>query len=173
MKTLYLLRHAKSSHTKSSGRDTSLTDFDRPLKKKGQLQADQLSDHFSALIPPPTQVLCSPALRTRETLHYFLEQWPLPKPAISYAKELYLADRDTYFSFVQDLPDKSDIALLVGHNPGLSDFARKLFRPETEELADLKPCAFLQVDFDVEQWREVTPHTGLRKLLMRPNDLEG
>jgi phosphohistidine phosphatase len=167
MKTLYLLRHAKSSW-----RDSSLADFERPLKKKGQFQADQLSDHLSSLLPPPTRVLCSPALRTRETLHYFLEQWPLPKSAISYPDDLYLADRETLFRLIQALPKKDDIVLLVGHNPGLSHFGRKLFRPETEELDDLKPCAFLQVDFEVDDWAEVTPHTGWRKLLIRPRALE-
>lgn len=168
MKTLYLLRHAKSSW-----RDSSLADFDRPLKKKGQFQADQLSDYLSSLLPSPDRVLCSPALRTRETLHYFLEKWSLAASAVTFPEEMYMADRETLFRRVQGLPAKSEIVLLVGHNPGLSHFARKLFRPETEELRDLKPCSFLQIDFDVTRWSEVTPHTGSRKLLIRPKHLEG
>lgn len=150
-----------------------MPDFDRPLISKGQFQADRLSDHLSSLLPPPTGVICSPALRTRETLHYFLEQWPLPKSALHYPETLYMAEWRTLFEEVQVLPAKSDIVLLVGHNPGLSHFARKLLRPESEELADLKPCTFVQVDFDVRGWEEVTPHTGSLKLVLRPKQLEG
>ncbi len=168
MKTLYLLRHAKSSW-----KDNNLDDIKRPLKKRGHFQADLLSDHLSSLIPPPQQVLCSPALRTRETLKYFLEVWPLKKEAIHFEKALYLAEKEALFESVQALPAKSEIVLIVGHNPGLSDFARKLLLPESEELETLRTCAFLQIDFDVKSWTQVTAHTGSLKLNLRPKDLEG
>ena len=168
MKTLYILRHAKSSW-----KNHDLKDIKRPLKKRGHFQADLLSDHLSALIPPPQRVLCSPALRTRETLKYFLEVWPLEKSDIRFDDALYLAARGDLFKSVQALPKKKDIALVVGHNPGLTDFARKLLQPESEELDSLRTCAFLQIDFDADDWKQVTPHTGYLKLNLRPKDLEG
>ncbi|WFB36068.1 histidine phosphatase family protein [Kiritimatiellota bacterium B12222] len=166
MKTLYLLRHAKAV------KGEELSDTGRPLSKKGHIQADAVSDHLSSLIPPPKRVICSPAIRTRETLDYFLEVWPQTKTAVSFPEALYLANKDTLFSQVQGISNKADIALLVGHNPGLSIFARKLLRPETEELEDMKPSAFIQIDFEVDDWADVTPHTGWIKLNLWPKKLE-
>ncbi|MDF3128407.1 histidine phosphatase family protein [Kiritimatiellaeota bacterium B1221] len=168
MKTLYLLRHAKSSW-----KDSDLKDIKRPLKKRGHFQADLVSDHLSSLVPPPQQVLCSPSVRTRETLLYFLEVWPLNREEIQYQKSLYLADKKTLLESVQALPADRDIVLLVGHNPGLTDFAQKLLQAESEELSALRTSAFLQIDFDVERWEQVRPHTGSLKLHLSPKDLEG
>lgn len=168
MKTLYLLRHAKSSW-----KDDALEDPQRPLKRKGHFQADLLSDHLSSLLPPPQRVLCSPAVRTRETLKYFLEVWPLKKSEVKFEASLYLAERDDLFAAVQALPDKHEIVLLVGHNPGLTDFARNLLNPENGELDSLRTCSFLQIDFEVKSWREVTAQSGRLKLHLHPTDVEG
>lgn len=167
MKTLYLLRHAKSSW-----KDEDLDDKSRPLKKRGHFQADLISDHLSSLLPPAQHVLCSSAVRTRDTLTYFLEVWPLKKAAIDYTDKLYLAERDTYFSAVTSLSEDVEVAMIVGHNPGLSDFVNKVLRKESEGPGTLRTCAFLQIDFEVATWKEVKPRSGRLKLHLRPKDLE-
>jgi phosphohistidine phosphatase len=167
MKTLYLLRHAKSSW-----KDEKLPDHARPLKKKGHFQADQLSDHLCALLPPPQRVLCSPAVRTRQTLDYFLEVWPLPAKAVEFSDKLYIAESDSLLSRIQALPNSIEIALMVGHNPGLTDLVTYLTDSKQERLKSIRPCGFLQVDFDVASWKQVEESIGELKLNLRPKDLQ-
>ncbi|MDA3875083.1 MAG: histidine phosphatase family protein [Kiritimatiellae bacterium] len=167
MKTLYLLRHAKSSW-----KDESLPDQARPLKKKGHFQADKLSDHLSALIPPPQRVLCSPAVRTRQTLDYFLEVWPLPAKAVVFSDALYMTEVDSLLGQIQSLPDSIEIALMAGHNPGLTDLAGFLLDAKVDYVKSIRPCGFLQVDFEVNSWKEVAELEGKLKLNLRPKDLQ-
>ncbi|MGA0334317.1 MAG: SixA phosphatase family protein [Kiritimatiellia bacterium] len=167
MKTIYLLRHAKSSW-----KDDELSDRDRPLKHKGHFQAEMMSSHLSTLLPAPQKVLCSPARRTRETFAYFQQAWNLKPAQVHFEPSLYLAVWKDLFQAVQSLSGSKEILMLVGHNPGLTDFARKLLCAESEELETLRTCAFLQFDFEVASWKEITPHTGRLKLTLRPKDLE-
>ena len=166
MKTLYLLRHAKSSW-----KDDKLADEQRPLKKRGTVQAEALSNHLTSLLPAPQIVLCSPTVRTQQTLTYFQQAWALKASAVHCVDSLYLAERDTLFSLAQGLPDTQELALMVGHNPGLTDFALSLLCAESEELKTLKTCTFLQFDFEVDSWQQVTPHTGKLKLNVHPKSL--
>lgn len=167
MKTLYLLRHAESSWKEDGGKD-----LNRPLSEKGNIQADQVSDHLSSLIPPPQRVLSSPALRTRQTLDYFLEVWPLKAPDVLLDPELYLAGSDRLFAALRELRVKKEIVMIVGHNPGLTDFARSLLPGDGDPLPSLPTCAFLQIDFDIPDWKSLTPHSGNLKLNLRPKQLE-
>lgn len=167
MKTLYLLRHAKSSWKKEE-----VTDRDRPLKKKGHLQADAMSDHLASLIPPPQQILCSPALRTRETLAYFLELWPLTEDAVLYPEALYLAGVEPLQSEIAKLSDTTEVAMVVGHNPGLTDLVHAWDSSKGNYVDSLRTCGFVQMDFQVKSWSELPESKGDVKLDLRPKDLQ-
>lgn len=166
MKTLYLLRHAKASW-----KDADVEDQDRPLKKKGKAQADRLSDHLSSLLPPPGGVWCSSARRTRETLAYFLEVWPLPKEHIHVDKKLYLASGKKLFKRVCALPDELEVAMLVGHNPGITDLLHDLDPAASDELSHVRTCELVQLDFEVDRWSEVKRGAGTVKFTIRSKDL--
>lgn len=166
MKTLYLLRHAKSSWKKEE-----VSDRDRPLKKKGRIQADAMSDHLAALIPPPQVIRCSPAVRTRETLDYFLELWAVPKESITYSDSLYLAELDAIESEISSLPDDAEIAMVVGHNPGLTDLVQQWNASKGSSVNSLRTCGFVQMDFQTDSWSEVSSVLGETKLDLRPKDL--
>lgn len=166
MKTLYLLRHAKASW-----KDGELRDVERPLKEKGRLQADAMSDHLSPLLPPPREVLCSPAVRTRQTLDYFLEVWPMKRDRILMPDDLYLAEAEVLLNRIGTLDTSLDVVMLVGHNPGLTDLARILVSGEEKYVKSIKTCGFLQIDFDVDSWDGIGPGAGDIKLDLRPKDL--
>jgi len=168
MKTLYLLRHAKAS-----SKESNLPDVDRPLRKKGRLQADAMSDHLSSLLPPPQCVVSSPSLRTRQTLHYFLEVWPLEPKRLSFPSDLYLGESDRLLERVRELPDSVEVAMLVGHNPGISDLARRLVASTGKKgMNSMRTCGFLQVDFNCATWKKIKPGSGDVKLDLRPKDLK-
>jgi len=166
MKTLYLLRHAKASW-----KDAELEDQDRPLKKKGRDQADKLSDHLSSLLPPPGGIWCSPSTRTRQTLDYFLEVWPLPQSRIHFDEDLYLASGAVWFQKLTAFPNDMDIAMLVGHNPGITDLLHSLDQTATEAVSHLRTCEFVQIDFTVDSWKQVKSGCGALKLCIRAKDL--
>lgn len=166
MKTVYLLRHAKSSW-----KDADVSDLDRPLKKKGHFQADALSDHFAALLPPPEVVLCSPAKRTLETLDYFLEVWPVAEKQLRTPSDIYLGECSTLLSHLQDLPQESEVVLLVGHNPGITDLMNTLNGSRTDDTSHLRTCEFVHFDFDVDTWSDIRSGSGLLKLRTCPKNL--
>ena len=120
MKTLYLLRHAKSSWA-----DAGLADHDRPLSPRGRKAALAMADVLARARPRPTIVLCSSALRAYQT-------WELIAPALDPASEvridgrLYGADASDLLGLLRQLPEDNPAVLVVAHNPGLQDLAVEL-----------------------------------------------
>lgn len=167
MKTLYLLRHAKASWKKEE-----VSDRERPLKKKGRLQADAMSDHLASLLPPPQAVLCSPSVRTRETLSYFLELWSVPEDAVCFPESLYLAESDALKAKIEQLPSDVDIAMVVGHNPGLTDLVHEWNSSTSSYVKSMRTCGFIQLDFQVDAWTTLPDAYGQLKLDLRPKQLQ-
>jgi len=116
LKTLYILRHAKAASEGSDG------DAARPLAKRGRKAARIMGDYLAGLAPAPEWVLCSSALRTRETLDQVLSSLD-PTPRVLYEDELYLATAGRLIERLQRLPSEVASVLLVGHNPGLHQLA--------------------------------------------------
>jgi phosphohistidine phosphatase len=123
MKTLYLLRHAKSSWD-----DPDLADRDRPLAPRGQRAAARIAVYLRRERISPALVLCSPALRARETLAAIAAELRADLE-ISHEDGLYGADVDELVERVRAVPDSVPTVLLVGHNPGLHDLALFLAEP--------------------------------------------
>jgi phosphohistidine phosphatase len=115
-KTLFLLRHAKSSW-----KDPGLDDHERPLAKRGRRAAKLLREHLRHEGIEPDLVLCSPARRARETLERVK-----PPGEVRFEDGIYGASSDTLLKRLQDLPDDVGSAMVIGHNPGLEDLARDL-----------------------------------------------
>lgn len=117
MKVLYLLRHAKSSWD-----DPGLADRDRPLAPRGRKAAGRIAAHLRAERIEPAVVLCSSAVRTRQTLDAIL-------PALEGATEilvedaLYAAGAESLLARLRSVPEAAPSALLIGHNPGIADLA--------------------------------------------------
>jgi phosphohistidine phosphatase len=116
MRTLYLLRHAKSSWD-----NPGLLDRDRPLAPRGLRDAKRIAKHFGRLGIRPALVLCSSALRTQETLD--LLRPTLAEAAVQVEEQLYGASSETLLERLRSVPDEVDSVLLIGHNPGLQDLA--------------------------------------------------
>ena len=126
MKTIYLLRHAKSSWD-----DSSLPDHDRPLNGRGRSAAPRVGAHMRAEGYLPDLVLCSTATRTRLTLEGVLSELEV-EPAIEFEEELYLAAPSEMLDLVRSVPDTVESVLLVGHNPGtgmLAATAQTFYQP--------------------------------------------
>jgi len=141
-RVLVLLRHAKSSW-----RDSELGDRDRPLNARGDRAGRLLAAYF-ARQPPPDLVLCSSALRTRETFAHIARAYSAPPPVLM-EDGLYLADARAIMQRIEAVPDSVEFLLVIGHNPGLHELASMLARHGTRRdrnrLADKMTDAFDRV----------------------------
>ena len=116
MHRLHLLRHAKSS------RDDGLDDHERRLSRGGREAARRLAEGLPAALGPVDLVLCSTAVRTRETAALVLADFA-PPPRILYENGLYLAGPAGLLHRLQRLDESDGAVLLIGHNPGLHELA--------------------------------------------------
>jgi phosphohistidine phosphatase len=147
LKTLYILRHAKAAPEASGG------DLERPLMKRGRKAAAAIGAYLAMLKPAPGLVLCSTALRTRETLDQVA---PLLRgaPEILLEEGLYLASARRLLDRLQQLPESARSVLLIGHNPGLHQLATTL-AADANGLADSFPTAALAVLRVTAHWAEL------------------
>jgi phosphohistidine phosphatase len=168
VKRLYLLRHAKSSW-----KDTSLPDHDRPLAGRGRRAAKAIAGHLREHGIEPELVLCSSARRARETLDRL--EPVLAASAVRVEDDLYAASATQLLDRLHDVPDGVESVMLIGHNPGLQELALDLARPSprADELAAKYPTAALAtLDLPASTWREVDGDTAELVDLVRPRDLE-
>ncbi|MFW5881219.1 MAG: SixA phosphatase family protein [Roseicyclus sp.] len=154
VRTLILIRH-----TKSDWDDPKMDDHDRPLNGRGLLSAPRIGAWMAARGHVPDAVLCSTALRTRQTWAGIAAQLPgSPEPA--YRRDLYLAEPETLLSAIRD----SDAACLavVAHNPGIGALASALAEaPPAHPKFGLYPTgATLVLAFDGAHLAEVAPGRG-------------
>lgn len=146
MKRLILTRHAKSSW------DDPLTpDHDRPLNERGKAAAADLGVWLSSRGYVPDEVLCSDALRTRKTWSGIAPALP-GTPMLELKPALYHAGPDVMLAVLRHA--KADTVMMIGHNPGIAEFARKLVarEPNNPEFHRYPTGATLVCDFSIDIW---------------------
>lgn len=170
MLTLSLLRHAKSSWG-----DSGLQDIERPLNERGLEAAPRMGAFMAEQSIVPDVVLCSPAVRTRQTLDLVLPHLS-PAPAIVYKDKLYLGSASTLLRAVRKLEADIKHAMIVAHDPGLHQLAMELSGSGDSDLlqalAQKFPTAALAVIvFGGHSWARVKPGAGSLAHLMAPKRL--
>lgn len=170
MKTLYLLRHAKSSW-----KDDALDDFDRPLNKRGRAAATAMGAFLAEQSIAPSQVLCSSAKRTRETLERVQERLGTAVP-VRFEKGLYMAEAPALLRRIRRLNDSLAAVMLIGHNPGIAHLALLLANdenePQREKLnAKFSTGSLAVIDVDIARWADLEPRRGQLRSFIRPRDL--
>ena len=129
MRELYLLRHAKTKLA-----EPGQADRDRALAPRGRRASPEIGTYMATEGMIPDLVLCSTALRTRETLSLLLTGLRAT-PGILFEEELYLAEAQTLLDRLSDLPANSSRVLVVGHNPGIHELAHHFARHGASEAA--------------------------------------
>jgi phosphohistidine phosphatase len=145
MKTLLILRHAKSSWS-----DSKLADIDRPLNKRGKHDAPIVGALLREVDLVPDRILCSPATRARKTAKAVAEASGY-EGEIELDDDFYPGDPQAYIEALQSLSDDVQCAMVVGHNPGLEDLLNTL----TGESAALPTAALAQVNLSIHAWLEL------------------
>ena len=171
MRTLLLLRHAKSSWD-----DPGLADFDRPLAPRGRRAAPVMAAYLMKQSLQPDLVLCSPAVRARQT-------WAMVAEGLGGSIEvkelqsLYLGAPSRLLEAVRRVPNTASTVLLIGHNPGMEDLAQALAGPgsKPKALAKLEAkfptAALAEIRFDAASWKDLALGSGRLRRLVWPKDL--
>ena len=172
MKTLTLLRHAKSSWD-----DPVARDFDRPLNGKGQRAALAVGRYMRGEGMAFDHVVASPAMRILETVAQ-VEAGYGSDLAPAWDRRVYLASASSLLDIIHELPAGADSALLIGHNPGFEDLILTLIPDRAgdalrDSVEEKFPTAAIAVmTFDVADWASIRPDSGTLVRFTRPRDLD-
>jgi phosphohistidine phosphatase len=144
MKTLTLVRHAKSSWN-----DTSLSDRDRPLNKRGKRDAPEMGQRITAAGIRPSLIVSSPAVRAWTTAKIIADQIGYPREFLQRDSALYLASVNGILDVIVAQDAGFNNVMLVGHNPGFTDFANYLVPGLTNNIPT---AGVVCVELDTDDW---------------------
>ncbi|HEY5822946.1 MAG TPA: histidine phosphatase family protein [Cyclobacteriaceae bacterium] len=151
MKQLIIVRHAKSSWD-----NPLLSDFDRPLNKRGETDAPRMGKKIKDRKIVPDLMISSPANRAITTCKVFCDALEFPVDRIHIEKKLYHASEDYILSLlktVKDHPrDKDEVVIIFGHNPGLTEFTNSLF---SEDIDNIPTCGVVGGVLSIPSWKEL------------------
>jgi phosphohistidine phosphatase len=145
MKTVLLMRHAKSSW-----KDHKLKDIKRPLTKRGKSDAPFMGQILADKELVPQMILCSTALRARMTAEMVVEKCGYTGE-ITYIDSFYLAEPAVYAEALCSLPDEIERVLLIGHNPGMEGLVQIL----SGQVEALPTSAIAYLSLPVDHWNEL------------------
>lgn len=154
MKMLYLVRHAKSSWD-----DPDVRDLDRPLNERGKKDAPRMGKRLKERNVFPDVMITSPAARALATCREIARVLDFPEDKIRIDKRLYHAGSDqimTVINEIKDLRDSEEVAMIFGHNPGLSDFASIFLQDDIE----MPTCGVVAIQVRTDSWKDARPGAG-------------
>jgi phosphohistidine phosphatase len=160
MKTLFLLRHAKSSWD-----EPELADFDRPLNDRGRAAAPFMGGVMQREGLEPEVIISSPAVRAKTTAALVKESSG-SNADILHEERIYEASAQTLRQVASRIDDGFRSAMLVGHNPGMEGFVRYL----TGRLEEMPTAALAVIDLDISSWSHIDAGLGSLRAVIRPKD---
>lgn len=161
MKTINLLRHAKSSWD-----NPDLADFDRPLNTRGLQDAPFMGSIIYENNFVPDLIVSSPAKRAKQTAILIKETVEINTP-ITYIDQIYEASPTTLLKVASEFSDTNTSVLLIGHNPGIEGFIRIL----TGEIHQIPTATFTKINLSIEKWSDITVNCGSVEVIIRPKDM--
>jgi phosphohistidine phosphatase len=152
MKKLYLVRHAKSSWD-----FPQLTDFDRPLNKRGKRDAPFMGELLKDMGISPDIIFASPAKRAFSTARLLAEKIGYPLNSIQTNMGLYHADLNYILQYISQQPGTFESIMLVGHNPEFSELAGLL---SGTDIDNIPTSGIAGIEFDIESWAKIKDTKG-------------
>ncbi|MBS1660905.1 MAG: histidine phosphatase family protein [Bacteroidetes bacterium] len=146
MKTLIVIRHAKSSWDSAD-----ISDFDRPLNDRGRRDAPAMAARLIKAGVSIDRFVSSPAKRARQTAEHFIHAFDRKEKEIQFIEELYHASLETFRDVVAALDDKDDTVAIFSHNPGITAFVNVL---TSVRIDNMPTCAVFAAKSPAEHWTE-------------------
>ena len=160
MKTLYLVRHAKSSW-----KYPNLDDFERPLNKRGRKNAPFMGTILKKLKVAPDLLISSPANRAAITARIIAAKINYPLEKIRYRESIYEFSEDALIPVIKQIDDRVNKAMVVGHNPATNGFANYI---GDQPISNIPTCGVFCVELDISSWAKVKEHCGKLKFFEFP-----
>jgi phosphohistidine phosphatase len=152
MKRIIIVRHAKSVH---HGYDQ---DFERTLTDRGRDDAERISVELAGTGISPDLIISSPAARTTQTTKIFAATLGYPAENVRYEKKIYSGMLTTSFlDMLQDLEDKHNTVMVVGHNPTIYYFIESLLPGFS---LDVPTCSTVVIEAPISRWQDLKSHSG-------------
>jgi phosphohistidine phosphatase len=146
MKTLLLIRHAKSSWD-----NIQLPDFERPLNDRGKHDAPLVAKKVIERKIKIERFISSPAKRAKKTAAIFMNEYAIQEKDMVLLPSLYEASVNNFYDAVENIKDKDDVVALFSHNPGITDFVNTL----TEKNIDNMPtCGVFAIKIKTKKWKD-------------------
>lgn len=161
MKTLILIRHAKSSW------DAPLNDKDRPLSTRGIHDAHLVAAKAEDSLPKSYIVWSSTAQRARSTAYIFAETLSVPIDTINFREDLYTFDHTALAKVVKTCDNQFDNLILFGHNDAITNFVNIFGNRDVENVPT---SGFVSMTFDINDWKDLTK--GSTDVLIFPRELK-
>lgn len=152
MKSLFLIRHAKSSWS-----NPAQDDFERPLNERGLGDLEPASARLTARGFQPDRVFTSPALRARSTAVGLMQGCKIPGHRLEEVPRLYLAGLTDWLSFLQRVENAFSQVAAVGHNPGITALVEKL---TGQSIGNLPTCGIALIEFKIPHWKDLGNSPG-------------
>lgn len=166
MKTLYVIRHAKSSWD-----DHALPDFDRPLNERGKRDAPAMGKRLKEKSVHPSLMYSSPAKRALSTAKRIADVLGYERDKIKTDRRLYHADSEMIFSVLKELKNRHDTVLIFGHNPGLTDFVNAM-QNEKMFIDNVPTCGIVAFSIAIEDWSDLRTKSGTMLFFDYPKNKE-
>ncbi len=146
MKTLLLVRHAKSSWD-----NASLKDFDRPLNDRGKKNAPEMASRLVKKKIAIDLFVSSPAKRAKSTAILFAREFKRKEEDIVFEESLYHADSEVFLNVISNLSDKHKSVAIFSHNPGITDFANSI---TDSRIDNIPTCGVFAIGVDADNWSD-------------------
>lgn len=163
MKTLYLIRHAKSSWTFNQ-----LDDFSRPLGEKGRKDVRKMAQFVSRHVEPPEMIVTSSASRAFYTALHLADGWEYEEGKMILEPALYHAEEEELLEVIREYGGTHSILALVGHNPGFTNLYNEL---TGDWIDNLPTCGIAAITFETDDWEEIGSKKGVKKFIHMPKNL--
>jgi len=163
MKTLYLVRHAKSSW-----KHPELDDFERPLNKRGRESAPLMGIFLKKLKVAPNLLLSSPANRAAMTARIIADGIDYPLEEIQYNGELYLSGVEVLIHVIEHLKGSVKEAMLIGHNPEFTHLANYI---SGQRISNIPTCGVFCTELNISSWGEIGENCGKIKFFEYPKKI--
>ncbi|HQU92222.1 MAG TPA: histidine phosphatase family protein [Pyrinomonadaceae bacterium] len=160
MKTIYLLRHAKSSWD-----NESLSDFERPLNERGMNTAPFMGEVITGRGYVPSLIISSPAMRAKTTAELVIQSGDFGSQ-MTLDDRIYEASPNTLRQVASELGDDAESVMLVGHNPGMEGFIRYL----TGLIEPMPTAALAVISLAIASWKDIDADSGTIVEIIRPKD---
>lgn len=163
MKTIYLVRHAKSSWQHPGQKD-----YERPLLESGIERTQKVTGFLLKKGVKPGLIISSHAVRAFETARLLAKALSYPEEAIQQDRQIYLGTEDNLLNIISTLPEELDSVMMVGHNPVMTGFAQML---QARIAEDLPTSAAVGISFETDDWTRILLSNKRVNFIVFPNML--